>query len=794
MATATAPTTAFQQQIAQGTAAANPAQSDDPTADAPQNLTSEQVLAKNALDEQCRASLIELRRIFKARYQPKRMRFLSEGMRALEALRGNTYALLNEQSAALDTINQLMQGFLGQGDDPQLYAHNDNIYQAFCLIYIAALMVDLGKVRFQPAEAQDDQDLAIARKASLIQAFNERKNDSVSKMQLKLLYLWLFGSFFRYVHYTVDSRKAGTSMVPQIAVKPVKITPDGYMCPRCGTFNADEKAMTFTEEPHCQKCGAELSQANWYEGAMMDLPVQIGEIEQANGMTACDITNGLFVDANPDAMELAETEMLDYTVETSCGKVRTAYPAMYQQIQPNNGTGDSANGEAAKMARAGQTTPGSNNRPIVTDGVGSYSRTWFQVEAFSELQDETVAKELTKRFPKGCKVVFWGEDLILDLKPESLLDHWTWCGTIKGTGLYPAAVGKPCLDVQERLTGAVNKIDAYMDRVAYGTMLFDANYINGTALQNKVLTPGNMTGVQRIDEETGQRIPLKDLFTQMTFQIDSEIYKYPDTLTTRAQFLTGVMPQVFGGSQANVETARGQAQALNTALGRLKQYITQMRGEDAQWAYIGVKCSIDNMDEEIRIVTEGDTAGSWQQVRLLRAELTGDFFTYPETDEGFPATYEEVQQRFMTLLGDMEKSPFLGSFLQDPDMRAVLLHYILPPGTKLPGEAQRAKVRTIIHRLAQDKQGPISKPNPTNPQAPPIVIPSITPEVGVDDPTVCQAEAKSWLLDNWEQEGTNPMGYGNVLAYLRVSSQMAQEQQAEAAINVQNAKESQGGK
>ena len=35
--------------------------------------------------------------------------------------------------------------------------------------------------------------------------------------------------------------------------------------------------------------------------------------------------------------------------------------------------------------------------------------------------------------------------------------------------------------------------------------------------------------------------------------------------------------QVFGGSDKHVETAAGQEQALNSALGRLKQYINQMR-------------------------------------------------------------------------------------------------------------------------------------------------------------------------------------------------------------------------
>jgi hypothetical protein len=326
-----------------------------------------------------------------------------------------------------------------------------------------------------------------------------------------------------------------------------------------------------------------------------------------------------------------------------------------------------------------------------------------------------------------------------------------------------------------------------MDRVAYGTMLYDADYIDGTAMKNKVLTPGNLTGVSRSDEETGERVPLEQLFHQMTFTIDNEIYKYPDTLTTRAQFLAGVMPQVFGGSDPHVETAEGQEQALNTALGRLKQYLNQIRGENARRARLGVRCSIQNMDEEVKIVEAGESEGSWKTIHLLKAELGGDFFAYPETDEGFPATYAEIQTRLMALLAQNQKMPIVAQMLQDPKIQRVLAQYLLPPQIKIPLDAQLSKIETILHRLSQDPQGAIQKPNPQNPLGPPITVPSIEPEPNVDDPAVCASEAKQWLLTNWEQLDTNPTGYNNVLAYLVVSSQMARMQQAQATLTAQAA-------
>jgi len=786
MATAAAPQSAMQQLNASGSGA-SPAQSSDPTADAPQELTGEEVAANAELDQRCQAALIELRTTFKQRYQPKRRRFVSEATRAFEAIRGSTFALLNDQSAALDTINQLMAGFLGQGEDPDLYAHNDNIYQTFMMIFIAALMVDLGKVRYQPANAEDYQDLEIANKASTIQAFNERKNKIASLHQLKLLYLWTCGGFFRYTRYTIDQKKAGTSFTPQYETKPTKVTPDGYICSNCGKFNPDAGITPFSSHPVCSNCGAPLNQKDWFEGDLLDLPVKVGEIEQANGMTAFTIANGLMVDVNPDALDdpIADTEILDYTIELSAAKVRAAYPAMYSAIAATMGSDSAVDGDAAKRGRQQQTTPGSNARVITTDGLVTYSRCWIDVVAFNELEDETLAKELAARYPKGCKLVLCGQDTFLDAVNEAKEDHWTWCGTIKGLGAYPFAAGKVVLDVQERVTKIVNKIEAYADRIAFGAGFFDADAIDGNALQNKIATPGNLTGVSRTDEETGQRTPMSDLFHHFTFQPDPEIWKYADNLTTRAQFLCGVMPQVFGGSDKHVETAAGQEQALNTALGRLKQYIDQMRGEDADAARLSVKCSVQNMDEEIKIVEEGETQNSWKTIRMLKAELSGDFFTYPESDAGFPATYQEIQARLMQLLAENQKMPIVAQMLADPKIQRVMAQYLLPPEIKLPLDAQLSKIEKIIHRLAQDPNGPVAQPNPANPQGPPVVVPSIIPESNVDDPAICASEAKSWLLANWEQQETNPKGYGNVLAYLTISSQMAKEAAAANALTMQ---------
>lgn len=765
---------------APGPVAPQQSQGSEPSSDAPQQQAGEAAAAQKGLDPVLQKALIEIRTAFKQQYQPKRMIFIRECMKAFEALRGNTYALLNDRNAALDSINELMQGMVDGGDDPSMHDHNENIYQMFCLSFIAALMVDLGKVRYIPADADDEADQEIAKKGSRIQAYNERKNKEDALNQLKLLYLWCTGGYFRYVRYKV-TKAAGTKYIPQVQVQKTQVSEDRYICRNCGE-ETPESAVPVFQSPACPDCGSPLQQSDFFGGEFMDLPVKVGELEVADGMTAFDILSGMQVDVNPEVQKLEDTEILDYQVETSPAKLRSAYPAMYTAITPGMGADASSSGDASVQARSLQTTPGSNQKPLTAEGLVTYSRCWFTPDAFYQLEDKNLADQLKAKFPKGCKLSLCGQDIFLDAVEEDMTEHWTWCGTILGLGMYPFAVGKVVLDLQERITDIVNIEHAYLARLAFGTILYDADIIDGQALAARFLTPGNMTPVTRTDDETGTSKSLQDLMFQPEFKVDPKIFDASERLTRRAQLLAGILPQIFGGSDPNVETKGGQEQALSTALGRLKQFVNQMRSESADGARISVRCSVDNMDEELKIVEEGEQANSYETVRLLKAELNGDFFTYPQTAEGFPSTYEQIQSRIMQLLTAKNLAPAIGNLITDPDNARTIARYVLPEEMSLPGEEQSAKIKKVINRLAQAK--PVVGQDP---KGEPIALPSILPEPEVDDPKECVALSKKWLLKNFDQEVTNPGGYSNVLAYLKASARLAKQQMADAAIQAQQA-------
>lgn len=755
----------------------------DPTSSAPATNAGSDAAASapKPLSKEQQDALIKVRKILKEGNVAKRLIFLRRVKRAFEVLKNNPYIVFDDVSQEFDTLDTIMQG-VSDGKDVDLYQSNDNVYQMLCLAFIAALSPDVPKTRYQPGDADNEEDIQIAQKASTIQSYNERTNGIKALQKLELLYLWCAGSYFCYTRHIVDKNRAGILRNPIIAMVPQQVLPNRYICPDCSQVTPeDDMGMAGGSQPPCPGCNSPLGDKDWYEGHTMPVPQKVGESETPAGMTAMDVYSGLNVDVDPDAKELYDSLYLDLEVETNIAWVRSQFPTLYRTIQQGEANSGSTADDTAKMARQTVTTPGANGgTAMTTPNVGTYSRCWLQPEAFNILEEENIAAELLALFPNGVKLVTFSNDVFLQAIPERMMDKWTWCPTIKGLGMYPFGVGDAALDVQVRINDAANNVHAYMDRLAFGTILYDAEVIDGDAFQKKPLSPGNMTPVLRMADENGPSKSLADLMYQPEFHIDSHIFEYGPQLIQLAQVLVGVQPQTFGGSDPNVKTMGGQDQALKTALGRMKLFWDQIREEHAARAQNSVKCSVENMDDEIKIVIQGDVDGDYKQETLLASQLTGQFLAYAESDEGFPASYEEVQARIMQLLEMTAKNPFLLGVLSDPDTQKVISRYILPDQIRLPGERERARLKMMMQQL--------SKSTPTlveGPDGQPIVVPSIHLNPKFDDMAMAQTIAKSWLQENWQTEATNPGGFANVLAILTEATQFVQEAQAAQAIEMQ---------
>jgi hypothetical protein len=745
---------------------------EDPTPDDPVKAqeAKDAQLAANAQEQAEEDALRQIMQMYKASWTNKRQALIRRVSRAFEYLKSNPYSVMNYGTNQMDPISQVLSG-RAEADDPKLYEYNDNFYQMLCLSFIAALVPDVPKVRWMPDDPDDESDLAFSKKASTMMAFIERKNDMPSRQVLMLLYFWVAGTYFRYTRNRVDALRAGSTKTPIYDMQPQQVLPNRYICPNCGSPNP-ESQMHPLNAKECADCGQALGDKDYFPAESMNIPVQTDEEDAPNSFTAIDVFCLLNVDVDPDAAELSESPILDLEGETTAASIRASYPERYAEITAGQYSDETENSTYARIARESVSSPTQVSRTMTATEVrGTYSRCWIQAWAFNALDDEQMAKTLTKKYPNGAKIVLWG-DIVLEKRAECMMEHWTEGRTIKGLGMNPFGVGDVALSVQDRVDDTANNIHAYQDRLALPPVLANANLVDGVALSKQPWGGGRVVNVYPSVKMPGQKFSLQEALWQPNFHVDSQIYSYSQTLMQLMQLLTGVQPQIFGGgTTTGVDTASGQEQMLNTAMGRLMLFLFQIRSENAIASKLAVKAMAGDIEDQQRIAIEGAVEGEYENMYILQSQVQGEIHGYAQADQGFPASYGEMRDRLIQILGMVSKNPVLETMLSDPDMQKLLAIYLLPDGATLPGDAERTKIKLILQALSKDKATPQGNVN----------IPSIQPDPDVDDMGMIVTIAKEWMQRNYEMATDNPDGYANVRAYLKLAVQMQQLAQAKQA-------------
>jgi hypothetical protein len=689
-------------------------------------------------------------------------------LKAFETLKNNVYSAFDPTGFEYnDPIGDAIAGNIDL-QDAGLYRFNNNIYQMLCLSFIAALSPEVIKSRYMPDDADSEIDISTARRASTVVDKIERDNNIKSLQKQELLHLWTGGVYFSYTRNVIDSNRAGVTKEPLYGLVEKQVIPDRFVCPECGDV-VDANSVVF-RRPVCENCGYNLTPSDFYPAESMPVPSVVGKQEIPNSMVMESIFGVLQVDVAPYAQDLFETPILDLEVEVDVSGVRAAYPKAWEKVQPSATTG-SSDGDVDRTSRLSVFGESGARNAFMGNSMVTYSRCWITPEAFNKIEDQPTAEGLRKKFPKGCKLVSMNGIDFLDAIPERMADAWTECRTIRGMGMLPFAVGDAALDIQERINDVANIVHEHMDRNASPTILADEDAIDTDALNGKPMPAGSITGVKRKGQLAAKA--LSDLIFQPTFHVDAQIYNYGENLIQLAQLVSGVQPQIFGGSDPNVKTAQGQNQMLNTALGRLSLFYDQQREEHATRSNIAVKCFAQNMDDEVRYVIEGDTESGFENEYILLTEMQGSIHAYPETDQGFPSSYAEVRDRMMQMLSEVN-NPFVMEYMEDPDNWKVVARYVAPPGTKLPGDDERSKIKRILGQLSKEEPMEI----PWAGRRMPMYLPSVMPDRDFDDMNMIVQLAKKWGQKHYQLATTDPLKFENVRAYLRLASQYASEAEA----------------
>lgn len=743
------------------------------------------------LTEAEQQELIALVRKYKLQWFLARRAYLKRVLKAHEFLKGNHFISFDPESFQwFDAIEEAFAEADSRSQDVNLYQFATNFYQMLALAFVGALSQQTPKSRFLPDNAEVYEDIRMAKNSSTVQEIIERKNDIKTLHRMALLELWLSGCYFRHTRFVIDKAKAGTHPEPIIEPQRQQILPARYLCFNCGkTTPADQvESPLVTSKSQCPNCGNNLYGESYFPAEYMDdVPTQVGTKDVANGIVKMDIWGPLNVDCNPRAQDLSQTEILNLEVDVSVATLRTMYPEKWQAIR-SSGDGLSPDNQQEKLGRALVFSETGSRSQFMMEQLPTYSRTWIQPWAFNEMDDKAKADKFKQMFPDGCLLCNVG-NTFLEARNADMLKEWTWCGTIKNKyGLYPPAWGDSAVPVQERVNDTCNIVHEHMDRVACGLVLAFEDTIGTRELNGKPLMPGVINGIKR--PKSMPNMPLSQQIFQFKPEIDAQIYNYTDKLVYWMQLLVGTPPQIFGGSgDPHVETFGGQKQQLNTAMGKLNLPWDNTREENARAAEIAVTCAAQNMNEDWFEVVTDDSKEDYKNQYVYMDDMRGSIHAYPETDQGFPMSHEEIKDFWMQLIefASSGKNPFANAILDEPANQDQAAIWIGVPGLVVPGQRMRRKTMQIIDRLMQEEpqEQEVPAPNPAGPGAPPVpqkvVVPSIQPDQSVDNLPIAVAVIQEWCQEHWEMAYEKPQQWANLMAYLKMCVQMNKFKQAQDA-------------
>ena len=676
----------------------------------------------------------------------------------------------------------------GSIEDLPRYEFVTNIYQAFGLSIIAVLSQDVPRVRFFPQSAQAEEDVAAAKAATEVSQLVERNNRMGNLIVDEAFHLWTSGKVGAYVRYVVDGQRFGFHPEVQLSARQIKLGEDLFRCGKCGaekpvsgisasrdSANLDGRAAkpmdtsagvpvdpgvargagsTHTGPPPCSFCGASFEEGSYVPADVVTVPAAETKLRVPNGQEVISIVGALELKTPPWANEINEYPYLQWNMEVHLSRLRAAYPHVAEKIGPPVAPGSV---QYERLARLAQSQGG----PLIQGGdynmnLITFQRTWLRPWAFYLVEEKDLREELLQLFPDGAYVAFAG-DAYCESRNESMDDHWRVQHALPGDGSSGRpALGDSLISVQERFNTLSNlQIETY----EYGIppIYADSEVLDFDALQSQTAEPGAHYPAR---SKPGQ--PLAAGFYQPApAQIPPDLAAHAASLMGPvAQFLTGAFPALFGGVMTNNDTAAGYAMARDQAMGRIGLVWRRMKFFHADVMLLAVDCFRRSRPADVEVTLLG--AGAAFESKWIRlADLKGNLFSYPETDEQYPTLWSQQRAVLMQLFGNPD--PQLQQVLAHPENMALIKRLIGLEELIIPDEESRTKQYREIAQLVDE--APIVQSD--GPSGTETALPSLLPDEFADNHAVELATCKRWFSSDAGQvaKTDRPAGYANVRAH-----------------------------
>ena len=676
-------------------------------------------------------------------------------------------------------------------EDMPRYEFVTNIYQAFGLSIVSVLSQDVPRVRFFPSSAQAEEDVAAAKAATEVASLVERNNRIGNLIVEEAFQLWTDGKVGAYVRFVVDGQRFGFHPETEIAAREVKLGDDVYVCPNCGAetdagtaggplpksrgVRVDEErrqdALRHSSEqavgtPECSACGALLTDENCVAAETVTIPSAKTRLRVPNGQEVVTIVGGLELKTPPWANDMHEYPYLQWNVEVHQARLRAAYPHAADKIGSPVASGSQEYERLARLAQSQGgplTEGGDSNINLIT-----FQRTWLRPWAFFALDDKSLRDELLELFPDGAYVAFAGE-AYCESRNENMDEHWRVLHALPGDGSSGRpALGDALISVQERFNTLSNlQIETY----EYGIppIYADSEVLDFDALQNQTAEPGAHYPARA---KPGQSLAA-GFFQPAAAEVPPDLAQHAANLMGPvAQFLTGAFPALFGGAMTNNDTAAGYAMARDQAMGRIGLVWRRMKFFHADLMLLAVDCFRKNRPNDVEVTLLG--AGAAFESKWIRlADLKGNLFSYPETDEQYPTLWSQQRAVLLQLLANPD--PEIQSVLAHPENMALVKRLIGLEEFVIPDEESRTKQYREIAQLVGE--APVVNRDPATGEE--AILPSIPPDEFADNHAVELEICMRWFAADAGQVAKieAPAGFANVRAHAMMHKAYVLKQQ-----------------
>jgi hypothetical protein len=729
------------------------------------------------------------------------------------------------------------------------YEFVTNIYQAFGLSLVSVLSQDVPRVRFFPSSAQAEEDVAAAKAATEVAGLVERNNRVGNLIVDEAFQLWTDGKVGAYVRFVVDGQRFGFHPETEIGAREVRIGGDVYVCPECsaetsadggvhgigregqeqtprsardenrnrvaagddrdggsgdkhngtnaasgsndgvglddsdGHLNSrrDAGATKGGAALQCDFCEALLTEEDFVAAETVTVPSGQTRLRVPNGQEVITIVGGLELKTPPWANEMHEYPYLQWNLEVHQARLRAAYPHAADQIGSPVAPGAQQYERLARLSQSqgGPLTEGGDfNINLIT-----FQRTWLRPWAFFALDDKSMRDELLQMFPDGAYVAFAG-DAYCESRNENMDDHWRVLHALPGDGSSGRpALGDALISVQERFNTLSN---LQMETYEYGIppIYADSEVLDFDALQNQTAEPGSHYPARA---KPGQSLAA-GFFQPEPAEVPGDLAEHAANLMGPiAQFLTGAFPALFGGAMSNNDTASGYAMARDQAMGRIGLVWRRMKFFHADIMLLAVDCFRRNRPNDVEVTLLGAGAAFESQwIRL--ADLKGNLFSYPETDEQYPTLWSQQRAVLLQLIGNPD--PQIQAVLAHPENMALVKRLIGLEEFVIPDEESRTKQHREIAQLVAElplvkRQDVTGAVNPAFKEAvasgvdAEIILPSIMPDEFADNHAVELEICMRWFSSDAGQVAKieAPLGYANVRAHALFHRDYLQKQQ-----------------